>query len=445
MTLLLTLLFLLVTQIAIARRARVDGVLSPILVVAFSILFYTVSVPVELWLRGTTLLGFTQQNMVPEIAEKVLLAALLGFLALYVGYSSLARRSLEVDLVSHAAGVPIARAVTFASAGLGAVLLATLFRSNVVVAQDYLGNVAQTADTGGATGYFLVNRWTYLSFGMFAFLSIARSSNSFRSVLWLAPLLGWSVYSNDKDPLLVALMASAGLLFSKLHRRRVPPGASVALAMIALIVFVGVGAALYGIARAGNTINAATVSAYVSEGLFTNIDPAGPSATLAVSLAQDPGSGSFAVTIRGAFSWVPNALLPFEVGEDLGVTFARQYFPNWQPGFGYGYSPLAEGWLAAGYVGVTVIFFFVGVMLGGVRNWLLKPSDSRPQTVVVKTAAYFVVLGYLSFTFMRGSTMSLLSNAATCAVLVLLTAAVASSIARRSEKPPTRHKVWSSP
>ncbi|WP_107773481.1 O-antigen polysaccharide polymerase Wzy [Nocardioides sediminis] len=440
MVIVLALIYVFVMKVVISRRSDVDGLLSPIVIVAFSILFYTISVPVELWLRDSTLLGFTQKHMTPTIAERSVVAAILGLIALYIGYSSLARRAYAADLQSSSGGVQTARFVTLLSALLGALLLSTIFHDNVLAAQDYLSNVAQTASGAGETGYFLVNRWTYLSYGMFAFLSIARSTRVLPSLMWLLPLCAWSVYSNDKDPLLVALLALSGTLFCGLKRRDVPSGGVVAAAMVGVLVFVGLGAALYGVVRAGESVNRAALAEYFNGGLFTNIDPAGPSAVLAVVLRQEPGTGSFVPTIVNAFSPVPSIVRPFDVGEDIAVTFARLHFPNWAPGYGYGYSPIAEGWGAAGYVGVALIFFFVGLMLGAIRNWLLKPSEKHPQTAVVRLAAYFVVLGYLSFTFMRGTTTSLLSNAATCAALVVLLSVVCTGVASRRRSSGVYHR-----
>lgn len=427
----LALVFIVVAQRLVGRRSSVDGLVSPITVIAFAIAFYAVTVPVELWIRDETLIGFTGFHLAPEVGTRVLLASILGMVVLYVGYAAVAPRSKSVSLEGTEKSVAAARWMTFLGSLVGVVLLATVFRENVALATDYESNVAQTALGSDSVGYFVVNRWTYLTYAMFVFLSVAKARRPVWTLVVMAvPLVWWSIYSNDKDPLLVAVLAASGLLYSRLQLRGRIPGIVLVLGMVGAMLAMGIGAASFGTQRAGEEVTTESIGEYAEEGLFVNIDPAGPAAVHANVFLSTEAAGSFKPTLTGLIGWIPARLRPIPPQEDLAITFAKQHWPGWRPGMGYGYSPLAEGWQAAGYVGVGLVMLIAGIFFGGARNLLLAGGQRGTGSRAVRVAAYYVVLGYLGFILMRGTLTSLFSTAIVCVVLVAALTLVGNVVAR---------------
>jgi hypothetical protein len=415
-------LFATVAYVVVSSRSRRDGILSPISVMAFSTLFYVVTVPVELTIRGESIVGFTGLQMTPPMSVQVVFLAVVAFASFSVGYALAVVNCRPVDMSCGDSGqVQQARWLTGGATVFGMLLLLTLFRENLAAAGDYLSNVRQTAGTSAAVGYFVINRWTYLAYGLFAFLSIAHSGRQVRSLALLAPLALWSFVTNDKDPLLVALLALSGLMFNRGRLRASKAAYVLPAGAVALLAFTAVAALSYGISRAGGVLSREMLAYTLARGVFTNIDPAGPSAVVATEVARPSGSGSWMTTIEGLVAWIPSTIRPLGYQEDLGVTFARAYFPNWQPGFGFGYSPIAEGWLAAGWLGVIVIFALLGTALGLARR-LLAPRGRGHSTAVapLRAASFSIVVGYLSFVSMRSSITTLVSTGAICVGLVIV-------------------------
>jgi hypothetical protein len=406
--------------LAVRHHSRFDGRFSPVSVAVFSILYYVVTVPVELVLRGDSVIGFTGFQLPEATGTTVVVLAVVSLACLALAFQLVAGPGAQLPTVGSLEGARAASRAALLVSVLAVLLIAALYRSNVVAATDYLANVAQTT-SGGSVGYFVLNRWAYLSYGVFAFLALATSKRKWRQLPLLIPLLAWSIYSNDKDPLLVAGLALTGWGFRELVAQPFARWRGLVLGALVLLPVVGISAAAYGTSRAGEEVTRATLDEYLYDGLFTNIDPAGPSGVLAVELQRPEGVGSFDPTIAGAFLWLPSFLRPVDAVEDLGVGFAKSYWPNWEPGFGYGYSPVAEGYQADGALGVVIVFTGLGIVLGFARRKLV-PSQSRrpPSTVAIGTASYFVVIGYLSFVVMRGSVATMVSTATLCLVLVAL-------------------------
>jgi hypothetical protein len=441
LTVFLVACFALLSVALVRRRSTVDGMVSPLSVAMLSLAFYAMAVPFELWLRGETVIGFTGYSMDPEVAEVTLLAGLVGLISLYAGYASITRKSRAAFIDNRSNGVRRARWTALLFAIVGMAVLIVLFRENVSAARDYSTNIEQTAIGGGGVGYFVVNRWTYLSYGVFAFLSVSGSGRPVGRLLVLVlPLIFWSVYSNDKDPLLVAVLVASALVVERSDAYAQPSARLVGMSIAAAPVALALGAATFGAQRAGDRLSVSVVVERLRDGIFVNVDPAGPAVVHALTLSSPGGEGSFRPTLTGMITWLPSQVRPIAPSEDLATTFAKHHWPNWQPGYGYGFSPLAEGWQAAGVLGVALVMLLVGIFFGAGRNMLLPRlavASSAPSAI--RVGSFHVVLGYLAFTAMRGTLTALLSNALICALLVtLLTFAARVATAEANSMVPLR-------
>ena len=83
---------------------------------------------------------------------------------------------------------------------------------------------------------------------------------------------------------------------------------------------------------------------------------------------------------------------------DFPEAFARIVIKNWQPGFGLGFSPVAEAFSRYGYLGTLPFMALCGATLAAFQVGFARFLDP-----LMREPAILVVGGYVSILFMRGS------------------------------------------
>lgn len=428
----LAILFIFICMwLTLSRAAhKHDSYLSPVTIVGYSILFYAIAIPMELSLRPDKTIGFTHLVMNDETGWRIAVLACFGYASFSLAYLWLASRGTSIhDFAWRNSGPHNVRRTVGVLCCLAAATLVVFHWQNLLAAADYQTNVAQTAAEGGNSGYFLLNRATYLLYGMYVVIhTMQNEAKPSHVALRVAPLVAWSIYSNDKDPIVVALLAFASLLLARTNRSAPNPLRWLAVTS-ASVIATTVGAAAFGANRA----NVDVVHALKSlgrDGIFINIDPAGPALVNTVSLEQ--GLTYHAGTLCSSlFLWVPRLFWPVARPLDHAETFARAYYPFYRPGYGYGFSPIAEGLATFGVLGVPVVFALLGLLLGLARNLLLKSRHRTLDSQIIAGAGFIVLLGYVSFVSMRGSLASAVTTSVHLSVLLVAVLAVHSAVRRR--------------
>lgn len=400
MILALTSLAFGVVWILYARlSAPYDSIISPVTIFGFGCVFYALAVPLQLALQETGRIGNTGWTLLPEVGEKAALLTLAGFISFGASYLVFVR-GVSAAVPDNASQLEIPWRVVSGITIVWVIVGVIFFRENILASRDYYANIAQTSATSDSPLYFIWNRWAYVLLGILAFMVCAFRQRVYAGILGLVPLVAWSLYTNDKDPALIAVISALGFTIRPGRVRRIGSLRLLAGGALVLTIF-AFGAAAFSSWRATDDL-AVTGDSRPGQGYFAAIDPAGPAVVISRVLREDSRPTLGDSVASGLVSWIPFVDLPFEQ-TDLASQFAQRNYPNYRPGFGYGYSPLAEGWIIGGIAGVFFLFAVLGAVTAVARNWMVRRRSVTDSTRVVLSAGAFVVLGYTSFIAMRGT------------------------------------------
>lgn len=253
------------------------------------------------------------------------------------------------------------------------------------------------------TNYFILNgrNFQLISFiGLFLFINIA-------------------ILTYSKGPFIYAALCG----FCFLHRYgRVPTWISLVgmatAAVLALVYFVPAFAAY----RATGEFDLLASDAVTLNTIFS--DASGPYGVINfalngyVSMDDHPLWESFIL-------WVPRALWadrPLDVAEG----FARQVMENWQPGYGVGFSPLAEGYARYGIWGSGLFMALMGATFASIQRAFAFFLPAAMRVPVMLTIG-----GYVSVLVLRGPFSGLITQSIQNWLPVILIGLVARELTRR--------------
>lgn len=203
--------------------------------------------------------------------------------------------------------------------------------------------------------------------------------------------VGWSLLTYSKEPIVMgALVLFAGAARFAPKRQLAMIGAAILAAILVLVLFVP------------------AFSRYRATGLLEFISPN----DIELSFLYSDAGGTFptlVLAIRGGelfhlnalweslFLWIPQGLWP-DRPLDAAESFARAVMPGWQPGFGLGFSPFAEGRIRFGLLLGPLLLFLAGFSIAGLQRLAIRYVPAS-----LATALLLVVQGYLMFTMHRGA------------------------------------------
>lgn len=409
--------FLILIAGMIHRRVPLDGYASPMAAVGVGATFYLVGIPVEAEIIGRraiflrTVVPFTQS----ESIEVVVLAA-LAMLLLYIGYVLVAPRTNMGAIAFGADEIKVAiQSLSLLSAGLLGIACLR-YSDQLLSAHDY---ESAYSDRYAGAGYAFVIASTYLVLSMLAacLLMAGRRAAGFTIVVLLA---GWGIYANQKWPIVLAALAVLVLIDRRVHR---PRFAQVTAAAFAAPLVLGASTLMFSVYRGHGDLSQAGEIA--KTGSLNKTEAAGPFASIIAELRQGgssaPDSAPMDSVLQGMVGWVPRALWP-DRPLDLAEQFARANIPDWHPGMGYGYSPLAEGLHQGGVLGLLLYFLLLGMVIGAVYRWAVSRSRSGGRMAfAVYARTGFVALLLTSFrTPFQGIVTTLVQSLAVVAIAVAL-------------------------
>src|SRR5262249_32857986 len=139
----------------------------------------------------------------------------------------------------------------------------------------------------------------------------------------IVALVGWGLYSSNKDPLLIgALAALAGIGPRILRQVR---GMAVGAAILALPL-VGMAAPGFSLFRGGVPLSA--LARVAQRGLFVRTDPAGPLFSIGEAIRDHSALIWGESYVRGLVLWVPQIFWPGRP-VDLAQEFAMTHISGW--------------------------------------------------------------------------------------------------------------------
>ncbi|WP_018156637.1 O-antigen polymerase [Demetria terragena] len=416
-----------------ARLRTYDSFVSPPMIFGFATLYYLVGVPLELHLRGWTevvLQGGQGYVMDDGMKIRVLLVALISYLSFSLAYSATIDKSHKIGEIYPSAFAD--RRTVWVLLGSFAFLVGILvlrYSSNLIAASDYEANVAQGYEN---STYALLLRFAIVVGGAVAFYLLAFGIGISRPIglVVVALMIGWSVWSNDKDSMLVGALALSGLYVR--HSERFKSRLALMLALGGGVVGSAVIVVVYSVNRGGNTRTVGQVTQ--SSGFFTSTEPSGPMFSL-VNTLDKSGSASLDYNygssfLTGLFQWVPRSVWPGRP-TDLSEQFARDNMNDWRPGQGFGYSLPAEGIQIWSYLGVVVLLAICGYLVGKIRNICFDPGNI--STIALRLSVFYSAVMYVVFLSMRGPFSSSVSTSVRYLILFAIVAALCRTSSENSE------------
>lgn len=210
------------------------------------------------------------------------------------------------------------------------------------------------------------------------------------------PIVAWSIYSSDKDPMLLGLLGGGAYFVQQRRKHQVRVIAAIILCCVLSGPLVG----LFSTYRAEGVLVA---DDFRIQSLMLERDPMGPMVSLAEILQDDAVAHQYGLTYADSLVLlIPKSIWP-DRPLDLSERFIRERLAGWQPGMGMGYSLLAEAYLNFGWFGCVIQYFLLGFVWGWV--WGLMKKYLSVVGVGYWRAIYCTV-GYYTLIMMHRAPMS---------------------------------------
>lgn len=344
-----------------------------------------------------------------------------GYSLAFLFSSMVLSRAFEIDKGCASNYVPNIRPYVI----LGLVLFLIyfiMFGKDIVTAADYVEGAAiryESVAFSSASALVLY----YLIF--ISSLLIAKGKYSFAGFVSFFVVLG-GFWTSDKNPMVLGLVSLVYVGLTSGYRIRLWKLGAALVVGIGFLLFIP-GFSVY---RAGGVglLEAAQIG--LSRLTLTRMDPAGPYGSIIDVLSGGRVGVGY---LESAQVLIPRAILPFERGLDPAEDYAQRTMLNWQPGRGLGFSPLAEGYLNAGFLGPFVHApLFLASWLG---CWLLVRRIFALAKLNEVFPHFFCVMGFylmmLSFrTSMVGSVKAVLLQMVGLAAVLFLARVIGSLLTR---------------
>ncbi len=396
---------LLLTGVLVAARRREQG-LGTLFVFGVTAFVYYLCIPLEAVAAGHHMLLLAGAGTV--LRDDVLVAAAWGGVLALAGFAAGWAASGMPPLnpaPTHSEFLKPVAATEARLAQIGCWIASAILASIVLLAfgdlvgrlSSYEGNFT-TLYENALMAYLLEASTLTLAVG--AAYAFHRRSRQAVAAVAVGVLFAFGIYTSNKDPLLVGLLALAPLGYRLQVVQKVwfAPVAVVGALLVAAIV-----PYTFGIHRAGVEV---TWDRMAESGIFLRSDPAGPFYSVAMVLARDADPMYGQTYVRSVVSWVPGFLWPSKPLSP-SEAFARTEISNWAPGRGLGFSPLAESFQNFGLLGPLLQFALVGWGWGWFWRGLLA---SKVVPSALMPSLYAVVGFYLLVISHRGDTSMLVTQ-----------------------------------
>lgn len=394
----------------IKQNNSIEGHFSTALIFTIGCFIFYYAVPIELLLSSNKTLnvGKIQVSFTTELSYLIIINGLLANIAFIIGYnnSKLSKffRLLNLERFDEkTSGKQIEKRsflrfnkMTF-SAIIIFFLILVLFGDIVIAIKgNYWENV-----------YFSYSNPLY-SFLLYLLLIIicVESASSFLErekilvpVFFLSLIIFWGFYSSDKNPILLAAFGLSAIFYRKKFKN------PIYFYFVTIIIIFGVFGftTFFSAFRSGITLNLELlVNAILDRGIFVHSDPTGPMISIHKTLTNSFDLSYGITYIESFFLLIPKFLWSSRP-LDLASQFAIENMTNWKPGYGMGFSLLAESILNFNIIiGPIVQYFFLGFLWGWlwekVRRLMLNVKGSFFLSLYLVLGNYtLIVMHRLAF------------------------------------------------
>ena len=342
------------------------------------------------------------------IYVKVVLLMLAATISFFTGYSLTKLKKLEIwshnnPFKGGSIGNITATSFLAFSSIITFLLFFLLYSSEIFQSLSYKGNSEITYEN---SFYSFFKSTCYALTGISIGLCLHRNKFSLFANTLLVSLFLFGVVTSDKDPMVISILA----LFSshKLFNRKI--GLRTLFLIVVGMFFLAYLSRVFSSFRGGADFF--TSLHYASGQIsFSSLDGRGPfhSILTAIGSNQDPLLGSSYLT--QAINLIPKFIYPGERPPDIAVLYAMREMKSWSGGMGLGFSPLAEGYMNFGSIGVIIQFFFVGIIWGAlwscVYNIMIKITYFERNSFIV---IYRIIGFYLLLLLFRSPALFFIKN-----------------------------------
>lgn len=394
-------LFYIVVFLALAYHySKTEASFSTVTVFGLAAFLYYIAIPLELSVRGLDFFVISGIPIgVPAMVQlQIVTMGTFALLAFTAGYHA---TGFAPFAVAHSAadGAPshpetVGRPIYWLG-GVCLLALLAFYRYELGAVGTYQGNYS-IAYSSPLFSFFI--ELVVMSLALAAGVFGCREANRRPAVAFLVilPVVVWSIYSSDKDPMLLGLLGGGAYFVQQRRKHQMRVIASIIVACSLAGPLVG----LFSTYRAEGTLVA---DDFKFHSLMLERDPMGPMVSLVEILQDDGLSYRYGLTyLDSLVLLIPKSIWP-DRPLDLSERFIRERLAGWQPGMGMGYSLLAEAYLNFGWLGCLIQYALLGFIWGHSWRFMQKYFSTFGSGY---WRAIYCTVGYYTLIMMHRAPMS---------------------------------------
>ncbi|MCB0481437.1 MAG: O-antigen polysaccharide polymerase Wzy [Flavobacteriales bacterium] len=279
---------------------------------------------------------------------------------------------------------------------LGALIMISLvlFRDELRAISSYHGNV-ETKALNPAFNYIIYMIIVVYTILQSYLILSKRISFSLAAGMTLISI-AWSIYSSDKDPLLLGLLPMA-IYLNRIKQYRF--ARTQITIMLAIVVIIPIMLMAFSEFRSHGSVTFQNFQD--DKGLFKLTDARGGMHVAVSIIENEETEMAFGKTyLESAVLWIPRKIWP-DRPLDQAQKFAINHMKDWLPGQGLGYSPIAEAYQNFGLIGGFLHFllfgFAWGVLWNTIRRFFFR------ENLLMFNALYSIYGVYMLIIIHRGA------------------------------------------
>jgi len=314
---------------------------------------YNVSIPLEMFLSNDY--NLREFNFSPRGVLIVLIMSSLSIIGFVIGISSFSNTQKfigkhKVDNQFLRQAIPISlKTLMF----IIVLVLIFVYRSQLLQSLSYEGNIEASASF--PIYKFLLESFTAYYCITCIYLSFKKPVSNLFFLLSIFPFFLISFLTNDKNPLLFALIYFVFNFRFTLSKR------NYFLFFLSITILIPVFNLFFSLLRSDNSI---LLMGDILRGNFFKVtDARGPMISLIVNINKQDDVRFGMTYINSIFQWIPRTFWENRP-IDLSQQFAMDNIPEWSPGLGYGYSLLSEAYLNFKIFGGFIQYYIIGLFFG---------------------------------------------------------------------------------
>ena len=343
----------------------------------------------------------TENYVPPEILSKIIIMSTLSLLGFGIGYYLVGFRTKISDMYKTGTDNKALLYLLWFFLLTMLAVVGVFYHEKLINISNYSGNVEIKASSPMFN--FLTYQIVILLAILEAYFILSRKINIIQALIWSSFVIAWSIYSSDKDPLLL------GLLPLFLYLNRVKQFQQIKYQMISyslVLISIPILVIAFSEYRGFGKVTFQNVNA--EKGMYKLTDARGGMRVLTTIMQDEDLEYSYGKTyLHSLVLWIPRAIWPNRP-LDAPQSFARSHMKEWKPGHGLGYSPLAEAYQNFGVIGAFIQFLFFGIIWGTFWNSFRKLFANYNMYLFNSIYAVFGI--YMLIMMHRGASNTLVTT-----------------------------------